>query len=350
MPALLHRALLLPMALGSVPQGSGRPEMLLRVDGGVLRGGMTAAGGRFFLGVPFAKPPTGAHRWMPPVLPMPWPGVRDATTFSPPCAQQHDWSGRIGSSEDCLYLDIYTPPPPTNRTSPAPADGKAVLIFMHGGGFMSGDSEGPSLLGVPGSQLFNGSYVAEAQDVVVISINYRVGVFGFLGSAQLAQRTAAIMGSAQGTGNYGIMDQRMAMQWVQRNAAAIGGDPRRVLIHGCSAGGVSIANHLTQPLSWPLFSSAVMESGNQLAFVDAVSMADAQTSFDGFLASVSCASVDCLLQTRSTGGIEGRRIVEVVSHSQSQAGGDLWLLGAARWMRSPRLQCRRCAIVPSRGG
>jgi carboxylesterase type B len=97
----------------------------------------------------------------------------------------------------------------------------------------------------------------------------------------------------------------MAMSFVQRNIAAFGGDPGRVLIHDCSAGGVSIANHLTQPLSWPLFSSAVMASGNMLAFVDAVSMADAQASYDSLLRGLGCTSVDCLLSKNTTQLLEG---------------------------------------------
>jgi carboxylesterase type B len=132
------------------------------------------------------------------------------------------------------------------------------------------------------------------QGVVVVSVNYRLGIFGFLGSTQLSDRS-----QGGGSGNFGIQDQRAAMQWVQSNIAAFGGDRTRVMIHGCSAGGVSIANHLTQPLSWPYFTSATMESGNQLTFTDALPMAEAQASYDEVLTSLGCgratASLSCLL-------------------------------------------------------
>jgi para-nitrobenzyl esterase len=140
-----------------------------------------------------------------------------------------------------------------------------------------------------------GTYMAEAQQVVVVSVNYRLGIFGFLGSSQLAKRTTGALGSSYGTGNYGLQDQRAAMEWTKTNIHAFGGDSTRVMIHGCSAGGVSIANHLTQPLSWPFFTSAAMESGNQLTFTDAVSMSDAQRTYDGLLHDLGCSNISCLL-------------------------------------------------------
>jgi para-nitrobenzyl esterase len=151
-----------------------RPAPVVQLAEGRIRGSWTSGGeggggggGAQYLGVPFAAPPIGAAgRWQPPSAAAPWaPGVRNATAYSPPCAQTHDWSGRSGSAEDCLYLDIYTPPSVMTAAAAAP---HAVLLFFHGGGFMSGDSEGPSLAGVPGSQLFNGTYVAHSQDVVVV--------------------------------------------------------------------------------------------------------------------------------------------------------------------------------------
>ena len=260
------------------------------------------SGGTYFLGLPFAAPPIKHLRWQPPQPLKPWTQVIDASNFRPACAQLHDWSGRTDSSEDCLYLDVYTPKNNfgVNLQSEGPTSPLAVLLFIHGGGFTSGDSAGPPLHDengkeVPGSILFNGTYLSQKQNVVVVSINYRLGVFGFLGSKELEQRTVKTYGKAAGTGNYGIQDQRAAMKWVQNNIAAFGGDPNRVLIHGCSAGGVSISNHLVSPLSWPYFSSAAMESGNMLAFVDANSMEDAQTWYDETLSAVGCKDVECLL-------------------------------------------------------
>jgi hypothetical protein len=137
--------------------------------------------------------------------------------------------------------------------------------------------------------------MAAAQQVVVVSTNYRLGIFGFLGSKELSTRT-----DGDGSGNFGIQDQRMAMRWVSQNIDRFGGDRSRLMIHGCSAGGVSIANHLAQPRSWPLFTAAAMESGNMYAFTDAVSMAEAQSSYDDVLSGLGCGGIGCLLAQNTT--------------------------------------------------
>ena len=277
-------------------------QPVVQLQNGKARGVSMVSGGTYFLGLPFAAPPTKHLRWQPPQPLKPWTHIIDASNFRPACAQLHDWSGRTDNSEDCLYLDVYTPKDnfDMNWQREGPTSPYAVLLFIHGGGFTSGDSAGPASRDkngtqVPGSVLFNGTYLSQKHDVVVVSINYRLGVFGFLGSKELEQRTLNTYGKSAGTGNYGIQDQRAAMKWVQDNIAAFGGDPNRVLIHGCSAGGVSISNHLVSPLSWPYFSSAVMESGNMLAFIDANSMEDAQKWYDGTMSAVGCKDVECLL-------------------------------------------------------
>lgn len=261
---------------------------IAKLDGGTLEG-IRAGTVSQFLGVPFAQPPVGAKRWMPPELPAPWHTTLDATQYKPACAQ----GGDAPSSEDCLYLDIYTPV----DLGDAGAVKLAVVLFVHGGGFRGGQSSGwPT--GVPlaaGGGTFNGTYMAEDQQVVVVSINYRLGIFGFLGSKDLSVRTGG-----SGSGNFGIQDQRRAMEWTTQNIDRFGGDRSRLMIHGCSAGGVSIANHLTQPLSWPFFTAAAMESGNMYAFTDAVSMADAQSSFDDVMSGFGCDSIDCLLTKNTT--------------------------------------------------
>ena len=277
-------------------------QPVVQLQNGKARGVSMVSGGTYFLGLPFAAPPTKHLRWQPPQPLKPWTHIIDASNFRPACAQLHDWSGRTDNSEDCLYLDVYTPKDnfDMNWQREGPTSPYAVLLFIHGGGFTSGDSAGPASRDkngtqVSGSVLFNGTYISQKHDVVVVSINYRLGVFGFLGSKELEQRTLNTYGKSAGTGNYGIQDQRAAMKWVQDNIAAFGGDPNRVLIHGCSAGGVSISNHLVSPLSWPYFSSAVMESGNMLAFIDANSMEDAQKWYDGTMSAVGCKDVECLL-------------------------------------------------------
>eukprot|EP00937_MAST-01D_sp_MAST-1D-sp2_P006511 g6511.t1 len=273
-------ALLGVLTAGSF-NNSSRP--VVEVAGGRLRGVRTAGTSAYFLGVPYAAPPVGAARWLPPQPVLPWTGELEASAFKPQCAQLHDWSGRAGEgSEDCLYLDVY---------APSIADGDAV------------QSPPPRAAPrVPGSMRFNGTYMARAQHVVVISVNYRLGILGFLGSKQLATRP----GGDGGTGNYGVQDQRAAMAWARANAGAFGGDPDRIMIHGCSAGGVSIANHLASPRSWPHFHAAGMESGNHLTFTDAVPMGDAQHAFDAVLAEFGCADAACLLRVNASALLRSR--------------------------------------------
>ena len=297
------------------------PEV--QIETGEVRG-VTAGSGSFFLGLPFAAPPIGNNRWMPPQPAAPWTETLDASTFKPPCAQANDWTGQPGlPSEDCLYLDVYTPYSRFDRDALAAAKPLAVVLFIHGGGFTGGDSAGgkigPSgpMPGVPGSERFNGTYMAAAQNVIVVSVNYRLGAFGFLGSKELNGRTTTALGHDYGTGNYGIQDQRLAMEWTHNNIHAFGGDFGRVMIHGCSAGGVSIANHLTQPLSWQYFTSAAMESGNQLTFTDALSMNDAQKNYQHVLASTGCHDLGCLLakntSTILTAGFKAAPVVDGIN-------------------------------------
>jgi len=199
-------------------------------------------------GIPYAAPPVGELRFKPPVDPEPWKDIRYATSFSPPCCQRdtrldigHPW--RIGSligHEDCLYLNIWRP-----RSD---ADKLPVMVWIHGGSFLTGAGSLP---------LYQGYRLAAERNVMVVTINYRLGPMGFL-----AQRDLSAEDPHKSSGNYGILDQIKALEWVKRNIAAFGGDPDNVTIFGESAGGQSVFSLLASPLAKGLFNRAIIESGS----------------------------------------------------------------------------------------
>ena len=198
-----------------------------------------------FLGVPFAQPPVGALRWAAPQAPQAWgPTPRNATWFGLTCMQSEwYWGILTGLGEDCLNLDIYVP----NKA--APPGGFPVMLFFYGGSFTYGGASFP---------LYDGETdVALMKDVILVSANYRLNVFGFLAGDELQAESGD--GSV---GNYGLQDQRAAMRFVQAEIAAFGGDPTRVTIFGESAGGASVSNHLVSPRSLGLFAGAIIESGS----------------------------------------------------------------------------------------
>ncbi|GAA1208170.1 hypothetical protein GCM10009578_058170 [Streptomyces rhizosphaericus] len=204
------------MAVPSAAPTVSRP-LLVSTDKGVVAGA-AADGVARYLGIPYAAPPVGGLRWQPPAPAAPWPGVRPADHHGARCVQTA--TGGPGTSEDCLYLNVHAPEQRTDRPLP-------VLFWIHGGGFMSG-----------GGDLYDGSLLARTNDIVVVTINYRLGVFGFLDLPGLSER---------GAGNYGLLDQQAALRWTQRNIAAFGGDPGRVTIAGESAGGQSVCALLASP-------------------------------------------------------------------------------------------------------
>lgn len=204
--------------------------------------GTQAAGHQSFLGVPFAKPPVGELRFLPPQPAEPWSGVREATAFGASCPQgEHPVPGMAASGprdEDCLYLNVYTPA----------SDGgsRPVLFWIHGGGFT---------LGSGSEALYNGGPLAERGDVVVVSIHYRLGALGYL---HLGGHGGDEWGA---TANAGQLDQVAALEWVRDNIAAFGGDPSSVTIFGESAGSVAVGTLLAMPAASGLFHRAVLQSG-----------------------------------------------------------------------------------------
>ncbi len=219
------------------------------VEAGVLRSvPVTNSAISVFRGIPFAAPPVGELRWRPPQPAAPWQGVRSASDFAPNCVQQvqrellpwtEEYMPRNGVGEDCLALNVWT-------GAASEAERRPVLVYIHGGAYTGGSGD---------VLLYDGEALA-ARGVVVVTINYRLGVFGFLSHPALTGE------SAHGaSGNYGLLDQIAALAWVQRSIAAFGGDPQSVTLAGQSAGAGSVHLLTTSPLARGLFQRAIAQSG-----------------------------------------------------------------------------------------
>ncbi len=197
-----------------------------------------------FKGVPYARPPIGDLRWREPEEPVPWEGVRKCDKFADIPFQPKGWVGvkaleENRQSEDCLYLNIWAPM--SSRDTELP-----VLVWIHGGGFQGGCAH---------ERLYDGMEFAK-KNIVVVSISYRLGVFGFLAHDVFSEESVY-----HSSGNYGILDQILALRWVHENIAEFGGDPQNVTIMGQSAGGMSVACLMTSPLAKGLFHKAIIQSG-----------------------------------------------------------------------------------------
>lgn len=199
-----------------------------------------------YKGIPYAAPPVGALRWKAPQPVKHWTDVREATQFGARCMQGRIYSDMVfrdsGPSEDCLYLNVWTPARSHRAKLP-------VMVWIYGGGFQAGASSEPRQ---------DGKFLAQ-KGVVVVSMNYRLGIFGFLAYPGLEED------GHQASGNYGLLDQVAALKWVQRNIAAFGGDPHKVTIFGESAGSFSVSALVASPLASGLFERAIGESGAMLS-------------------------------------------------------------------------------------
>lgn len=214
--------------------------------------GVEENGARVFKGIPFAAPPVADLRWRAPRPPAPWEGVRAAQTFSPVCMQEGAYpedSPPEPASEDCLYLNIWTPP------AGAAADGKLpVMVWVYGGGLLNGSASTP---------LYWGDALSR-RGVIVVTANYRLGALGFLAHPELTRESEYGV-----SGNYGLLDQIAALAWVQRNIAAFGGDPGNVTVFGQSSGSISISALTASPLARGLFRRAIGESGGLFEPIEA---------------------------------------------------------------------------------
>jgi para-nitrobenzyl esterase len=221
----------------------------VRIDSGLLKGttGVSPAV-RLFAGIPFAAPPTGENRWKAPQPVTAWDGVRDASAFAPRCMQgggppREGAPPPPSTSEDCLYLNVWTTAESANAKQP-------VMVWIYGGGFTGGS----------GSQaMYNGENLAK-KGAVVVTLDYRLGGFGFFAHPELSRESGH-----NASGNYGFMDALAAFEWVERNIEAFGGDPENVTAFGESAGGIMITALLTSPRAAGLFDRVIAQSGQWLS-------------------------------------------------------------------------------------
>lgn len=219
----------------SVPAPQAPPDpAVVQTASGALRG-VIAPDHRLFAGIPYAAPPVGPLRFQPPAPAVAWQGVRDATHTGPRCMQDTgDLEMGRKTAEDCLTLNVWTPPPSGTK--------RAVMVWIHGGAFINGSSG-----------IYDSRWFASRGDIIVVTVNYRLGALGFLAHPSL--------GASGEVGNYGLADQQAALRWVHANIASFGGDPDKVTIAGESAGGMSVCDHLVAPGSQGLFRAAIIQSG-----------------------------------------------------------------------------------------
>jgi para-nitrobenzyl esterase len=262
---------LIALSLGAAARaGVGTPDV--PTDTGPVRG-LAGADADRFLGIPYAAPPIGALRFAPPAPAAPWKTPLAAYTLPPACPQLASTNGPESTDEDCLRLSLYRPPAGTPG-APFP-----VIVWIHGGGLLNGS----------GAQQDATAFARDA-GTIVVTVNYRLGVFGFLAHPALTAESADAS-----SGNTGFLDQQAALGWVQRNVAAFGGDPARVTVAGQSAGGASVCAHLASPESAGLFARAAIHSGGFVIPGSGIppcgleSLAEAETAGTAFAAAAGCA-------------------------------------------------------------
>ncbi|WP_295122863.1 carboxylesterase family protein [uncultured Chitinophaga sp.] len=240
---------------------------------GIIEGTLEPSGVRAFKGIPFAAPPTGDLRWKAPQPVQAWQGVRKTVKFGPRAMQANmfgDMGFRSdGMSEDCLYLNVWTPAKRGKTLLP-------VLVYFYGGGFVAGDGS---------ESRYDGESMA-TKGIVSLTVNYRLGAFGFMAHPELSQEAPY-----KGSGNYTLLDQTAALKWVQENIAAFGGDPKRVTIAGESAGSIAVSAQMASPLSRNLIAGVIGESGSLLGALSAVPLAKAEAVGQEFAAALGVKSL-----------------------------------------------------------
>jgi len=221
------------LCLAAGPATADAPPPIAHTDKGDVQG-IRADGVDSFLGVRYARPPVGALRWEPPQPAESWAGVAQATTYGNRCPALPSTNGPLSLTEDCLFLNVQRP------AGTSAGAGLPVYVFIHGGGNVNGSSNH-----------HDGSSIVRQTGVIVVTMNYRLGVFGWLGHPALTQEQGE-------SGNYGFQDIEASLAWVHRNIAAFGGDPTRVTVGGQSAGVFSVCALLTAPAVQGLFAAAMM--------------------------------------------------------------------------------------------
>ena len=236
---------------------SAQDAVSVKTSYGILEG-LDISGIKTFKGVPFAAPPTGDNRWREPQPLQPWQGIRECHDYAPDPMQEPIFGdmnfGADSISEDCLYLNIWTPAITMNEKLP-------VLIYFNGGGLMAGSGSEPRYAGMAMAR----------RGMICVTANYREGIFGFFAHPELSKETPY-----KGSGNYGFLDQQAAIRWVHENISLFGGDPERITIAGESAGSMSVSVLMASPLSRGLFAQAIGSSGSVIADKRVKSLAEAE--------------------------------------------------------------------------
>jgi para-nitrobenzyl esterase len=254
-----------------VPAARASSPLEVEVEAGLLRG--VDAGATFeWRGIPYAEAPTGALRWRPPVSKEPWSGVRDATEFAPPCIQLRSDTETHGQ-EDCLYLNVFAPAS-TTPSSPLP-----VMVHLHGGG---------NFFGWP----YMNASAFVSHGVIVVTVGYRLGAMGFLAHPALSEEGGGA------SGEYALLDQLAALQWVQDNISAFGGDPGNVTLFGMSAGSFDALALVASPLGHGLFQRAALQTTNYWSLYEPPTLAEVEQDGQRLADMVGCSAssdvADCL--------------------------------------------------------
>jgi para-nitrobenzyl esterase len=322
----LALALSLPLSLQAEAEPLTVKTAQGKVHGKTINDGKVNA----FMGLPYAAPPVGDMRWEAPAAPAKWKGERDASKFGAHCAQNPVFADMIFQdgvdSEDCLFLNVYAPADATAKSK------LPVMFWIHGGGFSGGASSEPR---------HNGDFLP-LKGVVLVTINYRLGIFGFLVTSELAKE-------ANGTaGNYGLMDMIAGLQWVKSNIKEFGGDPSNVTIFGESAGSAAVSTLMASPMAKGLFQKGIGESGGAFGGLLGYEPLAARAKSDGdWLASLKVTSLqqlrampeaDILAAAKARGmvgfgpDIDGKVLVESVSDTYA-AGRQAHVPLLAGWNR-----------------
>ena len=278
---------------------------------------------RRFLGIPFAAPPTGERRWLPPEPPEPWDNPLEASEFSAACPQLGSTtSPEASENEDCLYLNVWAP-------EPAPSGSLPVMIWFHGGSNTTGSTGDNIPFLQPPTLFYNGRGLVEEANVLVVTANYRVGVMGFFAHEAVSAESADGV-----SGNQGILDQRMVMQWVQSNIAPFGGDPNNVTIFGESAGAFDVCFHMVSEGSRGLFDRALGQSGGCTTALR--TRAEAEADADVFAEAMGCGDAsDVAACLRAVPVAELLMEAPVDGAIEDPPGGDFYSGGTPRWQFQP---------------
>lgn len=316
--AVISSAMLIFLTFGfSFKQGSPNTLDKVKIEGGFISGFVNTNGDvHIFKGIPFAAPPLGNLRWKEPQPVIPWKGVKPCITFGASPMQGSPvpfgpWSSEFlipmePVSEDCLYLNVWTGAASAKEKRP-------VIVWIYGGGFMSGGA---------GCAIYDGEAMAK-KGIIFVSINYRVGIFGFFAHPELTKESPH-----HASGNYGLMDQISALKWVQKNISAFGGDPDNVTIAGQSAGSMSVNCLVASPLCKGLFKHAIAESGASILPNPITGMATLKQAEDaGFKTGTSIADLRKLTATDLMKKQQAIRGVIIDGYVLPQSISDIFLAG-----------------------